>query len=303
MGFRTVVFADDIFNPGTLGRIAREESPTIRKRLEAIREERLVFFAEYAARAKRILPAATQMTTEIATDPEYLRAVHDQMGVRIALFGIESFSLPALQKMRKMWNPVGERMVETIQKIQKSGIYVLSSIICGIETDTPDSLATMRTFANQSNTLLAQFTVYQPYPGTVDFMEMVRDREQRVSPGPLPQAPKHLVQLMHNEFWLNPERPRFLVKHPTMSTEVILANVERSWKSFYSFREIWKRAFKLTWPLAAKLMLVFGSLAFRALYAGHGVSADSAKTKRSSAMPRMLLWGAKRIQNLAFARR
>ena len=46
-GFRYIVFADDNFNPSTLGRIAREKSPGIRKELERVREERLKFFDEY----------------------------------------------------------------------------------------------------------------------------------------------------------------------------------------------------------------------------------------------------------------
>src|SRR5204863_3277740 len=33
LGFRYVIFADDNFNPGTLGRIAREPSPGIRREL------------------------------------------------------------------------------------------------------------------------------------------------------------------------------------------------------------------------------------------------------------------------------
>ena len=45
--FRYIIFADDNFNPATLGRIAREPSPQKRKQLEQIREERLRFFEEY----------------------------------------------------------------------------------------------------------------------------------------------------------------------------------------------------------------------------------------------------------------
>ncbi len=302
MGFPFVIFGDDIFNPGTLGHIEREESPSARKKLEKIREQRFAFFDEYAARVKRIVPAFTQMTSEIATDDEYLRRMHDQMGIRCALVGVESFSEDALRKIRKAWNPVGKKMVEAIQKIQTHGIYVLASIICGIETDTPETLATMRGFAKESGALLVQFTLYQPYPGTVDFEEMRRDRERRLSPGPFPYIPKHRVQLLHDNFWLNPERPRFLIKHPTMSDDAILRGAEDGWKSFYALRESWKRAFRLRWPLFGKLMLAFGSLAFKDLYSGRGISADSATTERSSVFPRMLLWCVKRIQNLAFAR-
>jgi radical SAM superfamily enzyme YgiQ (UPF0313 family) len=47
LGFRYVVFADDNFNPATLGRIAREPNLSKRRELEQIREKRLKFFEEY----------------------------------------------------------------------------------------------------------------------------------------------------------------------------------------------------------------------------------------------------------------
>src|SRR5262249_18517641 len=47
LGFRYIIFADDNFNPATLGRIAREPAPQKRRELEALREQRLSFFDEY----------------------------------------------------------------------------------------------------------------------------------------------------------------------------------------------------------------------------------------------------------------
>ena len=70
MGFRYIVFADDNFNPATLGRIAREPSPQKRRQLEQIREQRLKFFDEYNRSVPRNLFAFTQMTTEVTSDPE-----------------------------------------------------------------------------------------------------------------------------------------------------------------------------------------------------------------------------------------
>ena len=74
-GFRYIIFADDNFNPATLGRIAREPSPQKRKQLEQIREERLRFFDEYDRSVPGNLYAFTQMTTEVTTDAEYLSAM------------------------------------------------------------------------------------------------------------------------------------------------------------------------------------------------------------------------------------
>src|SRR5579862_9621201 len=81
-GFRYIIFADDNFNPATLGRIAREPSPQKRKELERIREERLRFFDEYHRSVPSNLYAFTQMTTEVISDPEYLSAMYSKMGIR-----------------------------------------------------------------------------------------------------------------------------------------------------------------------------------------------------------------------------
>ncbi len=78
LGFRYIVFADDNFNPATLGRIAREPSPQKRRQLEQIREERLRFFDEYDRSVPRNLFAFTQMTTEVTSDEEYLSAMYPQ---------------------------------------------------------------------------------------------------------------------------------------------------------------------------------------------------------------------------------
>src|ERR1041385_4856080 len=129
LGFRQIAFADDNFNPATTGRIAREPSPEKRRLLEGVREERLRFFEEYGRRAPRDVYTMTQMTAEVVSDNEYLTAMHDQMLIRAALIGVESFTEEGLVTANKHWNPVGREMGETIRKIQERGILVLSSII------------------------------------------------------------------------------------------------------------------------------------------------------------------------------
>ncbi|MGH9856989.1 MAG: B12-binding domain-containing radical SAM protein, partial [Acidobacteriota bacterium] len=188
MGFRFIIFADDNFNPATLGRIERETSPSKRKELEIVREQRLRFFEEYDRSVPKDIYAFTQMTTEVVSDPEYLKAMHDQARIRAALIGVESFSEEGLISANKQWNPVGQKMVDTIQTIQKNGIFVLSSIICGLESDTVETIQTMREFAKASGSLLAQFTLYSPFPGTVDFLEMMQDHRARKQNAGSPHA-------------------------------------------------------------------------------------------------------------------
>lgn len=290
-GFRFIIFADDNFNPATLGRIAREPSESKRRELERIRSERLAFFDEYDRRVPKDIYAFTQMTTEVLDDPEYLRAMHDKMRIRAALIGVESFNEEGLKKVRKMWNPVGQKMVETIQMIQKQGIYVLSSIICGLETDTPQTIETMREFAKSSGTVMAQFTMLSPHPGTTDFLEMMKDLRLRAEAGtdPLAQAPKHKVQIIYENFWTDPKKPRVLIKHPTMSAEQLLEEIQKSWKSFYSLPEVLRRARRFKWPAKHTALYTLGSLAFYMQYAGYGMSADSVKEKKLGLLPRIFL--------------
>jgi radical SAM superfamily enzyme YgiQ (UPF0313 family) len=277
------MFADDNFNPATLPRIAREKSPSRRKELEWIRERRMTFFREYAQRVHHIIPAFTQMTSEVVEDEEYLTAMHNQMGVRGALIGIESFNTEGLEKTRKTWNPVGERMVNVIQAIQSHGIYILGSIITGLETDTPETLATMREFAKASKMLFAQFAMYRPFPGTVDFR-------------------KNTAKLLYEKYWLQPQVPRVIVEHPCMTAQELLRANQECWDSFYSIREIWKKAVRLPCSLTWKLIFVFSSRGFRSLYAGRGISADGARRKLGP-LSRLLLTGVRRLLAFAFFQR
>ena len=127
------------------------------------------FFDEYDRSVPRNLFAFAQMTVEVTSDDEYLSAMYEKMRIRAALIGVESFSEEGLRNANKLWNPTGQMMVETIQKIQDAGILVLSSIICGLESDTVQTIRTRRKFALESGSILAQFTFYHPYPGTKDF--------------------------------------------------------------------------------------------------------------------------------------
>ena len=280
LGYRFLVFADDNFNPATLGRIAREPSAQRRKDLERIREERLRFFDEYDRAVPKNLLAFTQMTPEVAGDEEYFSAMYNKMRIRTALVGVESFAEEGLESANKQWSPVGQKMVEAIETIQERGILVLSSIICGLESDTVNAMSLMRKFAIESGSALAQFTVYRPYPGTKDYFEMKKDQKHRDEAA---YEPKHRTQIVGDRFWLDPHDPVGWFQHATMTTEVLLQENRKCWDSFYALRQILKRTHSgvaRTWPLAGKLTYLFLSVVFHRVYAGHGVSADSVQKKR-----------------------
>ena len=289
LGIRYLIFADDNFTPATLGRIAREKSPAKRKELEIIREQRLKFFEEYSRSVPRDIYGFTQMTSEAVSDPEYLKAMHDKMRIRAALIGVESFSAEGLKSANKEWNPVGEKMVDTIKTIQENGIFVLSSIICGLESDTVETIQSMRTFANASGSLLAQFTLYSPFPGTEDFLEMMQDYRQRSKPTATPTTPKHRTKILYDRFWMDPMKPTVLIEHPNIESATLVREIRKSWAEFYSLKEIRKRANKTRWPVSGKIWYALACMGFRSLYAGYGISADSAKTKKMTFIPSLAL--------------
>ncbi len=302
LGFRYIVFADDNFNPATWGRIAREPSEHKRREFERIREERLKFFDEYDRLVPQNMFAFTQMTSEATSDEEYLRAMYHKMRVRTALIGVESFSEEGLKSAGKQWNPVGRKMVEAIQRIQESGILVLSSIICGLESDTVQTIQTMRRFANESGTMFAQFTVYNPYPGTKDFYEMMNDKKNLGRPN---FVPKHKTQILHDRYWLKPLRPVDIIKHPHITRNDLHAENKKCWDSFYSLRESLKRTRRgaaRSWPWAGKIAYLLTCLAFKRAYAGYGMAADSVRRKEMGIVTKMLVKTAVSVYNYFFRR-
>jgi radical SAM superfamily enzyme YgiQ (UPF0313 family) len=289
LGFRYILFADDNFNPATLGRIAREPGEQKRKELERIREERLRLFDEYDRRVPRNLIAWTQMTSEVLTDQEYLSAMYHKMRIRVALLGVESFSEEGLASANKVWNPAGRKMVEAIQRIQGNGILIMSSIICGLESDTVQTIRTMRKFALESGTAMAQFTIYNPYPGTKDTYEMMTDSANRGKAG---YIPKHRIKILHDKFWLTYTKPADIIGHPNISREDLIRENRKCWDTFYSLREVLKRALRgvgKPWPLAGQVSYVILCLIFKRIYAENGISADSVKRRRMGVMTRMLV--------------
>src|SRR5215475_14235144 len=288
MGFRCLIFADDNFNPATLGSIERETSPQKRKELERIREERLRFFDEYHRAVLQDMLSLTQMTAEVVKDEEYLSAISCKMRVRGALVGIESFTEEGLEVANKLWNPVGQEMISAIQTIQEHRIIVLSSVICGLECDTVSTLRTMRKFTMASKSLMAQFTVYRPYPGTKDYFEMMRDLRNQDRPD---YAPKHKTQILYDKFWLLPQKPVDWFKHAHMNSAVLLRENRQCWESFYSLWNTVKRTrsgLAKSWSWPERLAYIILCLAWKRIYSEHGISADSVQ-KSKGTVTKMLI--------------
>src|SRR3989441_2859442 len=287
MGFRYVFFADDNFTPATLARIAREKNKQIKALLEGVREQRLRLFEAYNRSVPNSLYAFTQMTAEVISDDEYLDAMYNQMRLRGALIGVESFTEEGLKTANKTWNPVGQHMVEAIQKIQNHGIFVLSSIINGLESDTLSTLRTMREFAIASGTAFAQFPIYSAYPGTKDYHEMLRDLKNRDQAD---YVPKHSAQFIRDKFWLDFDHTELTVKLPHLSNEDLAREAGQSWQTFYCLKAIFKRIRgPLAWmSLSGKLFYAMACIGFMSLYP-NGIAADNVRKNKLSFFNRICL--------------
>jgi radical SAM superfamily enzyme YgiQ (UPF0313 family) len=294
MGFRYVFFSDDNFTPATLGRIARETNAGTRANLERVREDRLKLFDEYDRLGPPALYGFTQMTAECIGDDEYLDAMYSKMRLRGALIGVESFTEEGLKHANKTWNPVGQKMVEAIQKIQSHGIMVLASIIGGLESDTLETLRTMRQFANASGTAFAQFPLYSVYPGTKDYHEMMRDWKNRDQEN---YVPKHSVQIIRDKFWLDYDHTDVAVTHPSIPTEDLMREAQQSWSAFYSLKEIIGRTRSgpmSTLPLGSKVVYAVACLVFASLYPG-GIAADNVRKTKLGLFARLSVRAAIRM--------
>jgi radical SAM superfamily enzyme YgiQ (UPF0313 family) len=294
MGFRYVFFSDDNFTPATLGRIARETNPATKANLERVREDRLRLFDEYDKAGPPALYGFTQMTAECVGDSEYMDAMYNKMRLRGALIGVESFTEEGLKDANKTWNPVGQKMVEAIQKIQSHGIMVLASIIGGLESDTLTTLRTMRQFANDSGTAFAQFPLYSVYPGTKDYHEMMRDWNNRDRTD---YVPKHSVQIVRDKFWLDYDHTDVAVKHPSIPTEDLMREAQESWSTFYSLKEIITRTRNgpmSSLPLSSKVVYAVACLVFASLYPG-GIAADNVRKTKLGLFARLSVRAAIRM--------
>ena len=97
-------------------------------------------------------------------------------------------------------------------------------------------------------------------------------------------------------YWLIPTevRPKMFTPHPTMSSDEIRERTQKVWDRFYTWGAIWERS-ACTPTLRARLGFIFLSKLYRQMYAGTGISTDSARRKKSKRWAR---WTAHQCKKL-----
>ena len=264
-GFRTILFADDNFYPYTLEDLENARTEEDRKTLEAGYRSRMELLDLLAAEIPSDMKYVTQVTMEVADDPDFLAAMRRANIVGV-LIGIESVTIEGLAAANKSWNSVGDELKEKLHKIRTEGPrFILGSLIFGLETDTVKSLQYTIEFSRDCGMAMAQFVTMVPFPGTVDFALMKRGKKNLKLKDP------------DYDYWLDPDHPRVLYDHPLLTDDQLLGKVNDAWKDFYSTSAIRKRAkgfgFK-GWKANLAYYVVSRGLFTR--YRRHGLSQDSA---------------------------
>ncbi len=288
LGFRFIALADDNFYPVTLTdlRLAREQGNHAKvAELTAIRAERFQLMEELA-KLPRDMVFFTQITMEAAEDTEYLNAMR-RANIKGALVGVEAVTPEGLKAVFKDFNYSGEALARQLQTFKKHGVHVLGSFIFGLPTDKPATFDATVAMALKAQVTFAQFVMMTPFPGTVDFARW--EKEQAKDPEMVGDVPI-------TRYWLIPTevRPKMFTPHPSMSSDEISRRTQAVWDRFYSWRAVWERS-ACTPTLYARVAFVFLSKLYRQMYAGTGISTDSARRKKSKTMARFMARQTKRL--------
>jgi radical SAM superfamily enzyme YgiQ (UPF0313 family) len=290
IGFRFIALADDNFYPVTLTdlRLAREQGNQAKvDELTAIRAERFLLMAELAKLPKDMV-FFTQITMEAGEDGEYLDAMR-KANIKGALVGVEAVTPEGLKAVFKDFNYSGEALARQLQTFKKHGVHVLGSFIFGLPTDKPATFDATVAMALKAGVTFAQFVMMTPFPGTVDFGRW--EKEQAKAPEVV-NTPAGDIPI--TRYWLIPTaiRPKMFTPHPSMSSVEISERTQKVWDRFYDWPSIWQRS-ACTPNLRSRIAFMFLSKLYRQMYAGTGISTDSARKKKSKKYAR---WTAAQVR-------
>jgi radical SAM superfamily enzyme YgiQ (UPF0313 family) len=226
----------------------------------------------------------------VGEDGDYLDAMK-RANIKGALVGVEAVTPEGLKAVYKDWNYSGEALAKQLQTFKAHGVHVLGSFIFGLPTDRPATFDATVEMALKAGVTFAQFVMMTPFPGTVDFGRWEKEQSQH---------PTMVGDVPITRYWLIPigVRPKMFTPHPTMSSDEIRERTQKVWDRFYNWRSIWERS-ACTPTLRARVAFMFLSKLYRQMYAGTGISTDSARRKKSKRWAR---WTARQCKKLFQAR-
>ena len=146
-------------------------------------------------------------------DKELIKIMH-QAGLMHINVGIESFDSEVLKKSNRL--PIEyKHQEEIISYCHKKGITVAAFYILGLENDTEETILKTIEYAIKLNTLVAQFTISTPYPGTC-FFDKIKSEGRLLT-----------------ENWTDFDAYTPVYKHQFVTAEKLLALKEKAFVSYY----------------------------------------------------------------------
>jgi radical SAM superfamily enzyme YgiQ (UPF0313 family) len=200
--------------------------------------------------------------------------------IKGALVGVEAVTPEGLKSVFKEFNLSGEGLVKQLQTFRTHGLHMLGSFIFGLPSDKPDTFKATADLASRAGLAFAQFVMLTPFPGTVDFLRWEKEQEKEQV---------YVEGIPVTRFWLIPAatRPKMFMPHPLMSSLEISNRTQGVWDRFYRFSSIWKRS-EIAPTLRSRVAFVFLSKLYRKMYAGTGISTDSARRRKANSGARWL---------------
>jgi len=153
---------DDLYHAGWRERVFFVDDNLIGNK-RALREELLPALTAWQ-RDHGQLPLSTQVSMNLADDPDLTRAMVDA-GFDMVFIGIESPDPASLEECRKNQNR-NRDMIADVQTLQRAGLEVQGGFIVGFDHDTPDTFQQQVNFIQDSGIVTAMVGQLQAAPGT-----------------------------------------------------------------------------------------------------------------------------------------
>jgi radical SAM superfamily enzyme YgiQ (UPF0313 family) len=280
-GFRFIALADDNFYPVTLTdlRLAKQQGNVHKlAELQQVRDDKFALMAAMAKLPKDMV-FFTQITMESAEDTDYLDAMK-KANIKGALVGIEAVTPEGLKHVFKDFNLSGDKLVKQLKTFREHGLHILGSFIFGLPSDKPETFEATAALALKADLTFAQFVMLTPFPGTIDFQKWEAAQLQ---------AADTVNGIPLSRYWLIPSasRPKMFTPHPSMTSAEISSRTQGVWDRFYSFGSVWKRSDCVP-NFKARVAFVLLSKLYRQMYAGTGISTDSARRKKAQTGARFM---------------
>jgi len=162
-----------------------------------------------------------QASINISQEDELMELMRDS-GCGAVFIGFESISEDNLVAMHKRVNQRHDYS-EAIRKIQSYGILVHSSFIVGYDFDSPETLAELSAFIEESNLLMPLINILTPFPGTRLFKRL--EEEGRI----------------RHKDWSQYDSKHVVFSPLRMSPEELLAGYQSVVRTAYSFDSIFRK--------------------------------------------------------------